>query len=181
MNKIFSKKCEEVFQFRNKKNITKEELKELQFIMGRTLTEEYKYILTNYSSVFLKEGYEICSKYRSPMADEKGTEPFMYFLSLDGDDNVFYTYEMYKEQLPDSYYPIALADGGNVICINDNSDDVYIWIHDDVQDGVYKIFDSLEQMILMIAKIEYEEEDFDEVEEIVLSEEFLTALKAIQK
>lgn len=74
MNKIFSQKCEEVFQFRNKKNITKEELKELQVIMGRTLTEEYKYILTNYSSVFLKEGYEICSKYRSPMADEKGTE-----------------------------------------------------------------------------------------------------------
>ena len=181
MNKIFLQKCEEVFQSRNKKNITKEELKELQVIMGRTSTEEYRYILANYSSVFLKEGYEICSKYRSPMADEKGIEPFMYFLSLDGDDNVFYTYEMYKEQLPDSYYPIALADGGNVICISDKSDDIYIWIHDDVQDGVYKIFDSLEQMILMIAEVEYEEEDFDGVEEIVLSEEFLTALKAIQK
>ena len=48
---------------------------------------------------------------------------------------------------------------------------------------VYKIFDSLEQMILMITKIEYEEEDFDEdeVEEIVLSDEFLTALNAIKK
>ena len=60
---------------------------------------------------------------------------------------------------------------------------IYIWIHDDVQNGVYKIFDSLEQMILMITKIEYEEEDFDEdeVEEIVLSDEFLTALNAIKK
>ena len=59
----------------------------------------------------------------------------------------------------------------------------YIWIHDDVQNGVYKIFDSLEQMILMITKIEYEEEDFDEdeVEEIVLSDEFLAALNAIKK
>ena len=67
------------------------------------------------------------------------------------------------------------------VWVSDKSDDIYIWIHDDVQDGGYKIFDSLEQMILMIAKIEYEEEDFDGVEEIVLSEEFLTALKAIQK
>lgn len=183
MNKIFIEKCEEVFQFKNKKNIEEEELKNLQIIIGRTLIEEHRYILANYSAVFLKEGYEICSKYKSPMADEKGTEPFMYFLSLEGDDNIFYTYKMYKEQLPDSYYPIALADGGNIICINDNSDNVYIWIHDDVQNGVYKIFDSLEQMILMITKIEYEEEDFDEdeVEEIVLSDEFLTALNAIKK
>ena len=38
-------------------------------------------------------------------------------------------------------------------------------------------------MILMITKIEYEEENFDEdeVEEIVLSDEFLTALNAIKK
>ena len=79
MNKIFIEKCEEVFQFKNKKNIEEEELKNLQIIIGRTLIEEHRYILANYSAVFLKEGYEICSKYKSPMADEKGTEPFMYF------------------------------------------------------------------------------------------------------
>ena len=37
MNKIFIEKCEEVFQFKNKKNIEEEELKNLQIIIGRTL------------------------------------------------------------------------------------------------------------------------------------------------
>lgn len=182
MNKIFLEKCEEVFQCKNKKNIEEEKIKDLQIIMGKMLTEEHRYILANYSSVFLKEGYEICSKYRSPMADENGTEPFMYFVALDGDDNIFYTYEMYKEQLPDSYYPIALADGGNIICINGSSDDIYIWLHDEAQNGVYKIFDSLEQMILMITHIEYKEDDLGVIEEkMVLSDEFLAALNAIKK
>ena len=71
MNKIFIEKCEEVFQFKNKKNIEEEELKNLQIIIGRTLIEEHRYILANYSAVFLKEGYEICSKYKSP--DRKST------------------------------------------------------------------------------------------------------------
>lgn len=178
MNKIFMEKCEEVFQFKNPQSIPEEKVKELQIIMGRRITEEYRYILANYSSVFLKEGYEICSKYSSPMTDENGTEPFLYFVPLEGDDNIFYTYEMYREQLPDSYYPVALADGGNIICMNESSA-IYIWLHDELENGVYKIFDSLEQMILMITQIEYQEDDLG-IEEMVLSEEFFIALNAIK-
>lgn len=59
---------------------------------------------------------------------------------------------------------------------------IYIWLHDEAQNGVYKIFDSLEQMILMITQIEYKEDDLGVIEEeMVLSDEFLAALNAIKK
>lgn len=88
---------------------------------------------------------------------------------------------MYKEQLPDSYYPIALADGGNLICMSNTSDGIYMWIHDNENDIAYKIFDSIEQMLLMITQNENVEEDLGVIEEdIVMSDEFLAAINKLK-
>ena len=181
INELFISKCKEVFEEQNKKEILDEQISALQSIMGRDVIEEYRYILNNYSSVFLREKYGLCSKYKSPMADEKGEEPFLYFIGLEGKDNIFLTYEMYKEQLPNSYFPIALADGGNVICISNNSEYIYLWIHDDIKNKPYKIFDSIEEMIMMIKKYDYEEKEIGVISEnVVLSEEFFAALNALK-
>ena len=53
-------------------------------------------------------------------------------------------------------------------------------MHDD-QNSIYKIFDSIEQMIMMISAIEKEELDSEDLgiiwEELEFSDEFLTALE----
>lgn len=181
MNKLFIKKCKEAFVGQNKKEISETQLSMLRSMMGKEVVEEHKYILTNYSDVFLNEKYELSSQYKSPMADENGAEPFLYFLGLEGDNNIFSIYEMYKEQLPNSYFPIGLADGGNVICMNKNSDCIYLWIHDEIRNVPHRIFDSLEEMIMMIEKCDHEEEELGVIsEKVVLSDEFFAALNAMK-
>lgn len=182
MKNNFKKKCDEIFENQIKRKSTKEKISIIQNIIGKNIPEEYQYILENYSGVFLKDNYEICSKYKSPMTDEEGVEPFLYFIGIDGADNFFSVYEMYKEQLPHNYFPIALADGGNLICINGNTDYVYMWIHDDLQNVAYKIFDSFEEMIMMVKKIDYKDEDLGVISaNVVFSEEFQEALKAMKE
>lgn len=137
--------------------------------------------LANYSREFLNDNYELCSKYHSPMVDKNGAEPFMYFVGLEGEETLFSVYEMYKEQLPTSYYPVALADGGNLICMSNSSNGIYMWIHDNGNGTPYKIFDSIEQMILMITRNEVVEADLGVIEEeIVMSDEFLAALNRLK-
>lgn len=188
MNKMFIEKCEEVFIKKNSQLITEEKMQEVQAFIGYVVSEEYAYILKNYSGTFLKDDYELYSKYKSPMADENGEEPFMYFLGIEGRDSLFDTYEMYKDQLPDEYYPIALADGGNLICTTNSSPDIYMWIHDDEEDTMHKIFDSIEQMISMIKRNECRKETSRDLQEIGIieanldfSEEVLAVLNRIKK
>ena len=115
------------------------------------------------------------------MVDKNGAEPFMYFVGLEGEETLFSVYEMYKEQLPTSYYPVALADGGNLICMSNSSNGMYMWIHDNGNGTPYKIFDSIEQMILMITRNEVVEADLGVIEEeIVMSDEFLAALNRLK-
>lgn len=181
MNKIFVQKCEEVFIRQNRMELEDKLISELQNSTGIMMCEEYRYILENYSREFLNDNYELCSKYHSPMADENGAEPFMYFIGLEGEETLFSVYEMYKEQLPDSYYPVALADGGNLICMSNTLDGIYMWIHDNENDTAYKIFDSIEQMVLMITHNENVEDDLGVIEEdVVMSDEFLAALNKLK-
>lgn len=89
MNKIFVQKCEEVFIRQNRMELEDKLISELQNSMGIMMCEEYRYILENYSGEFLNDNYELCSKYHSPMADENGAEPFMYFIGLEGEETLF--------------------------------------------------------------------------------------------
>lgn len=151
MNNKFTEKCNEVFETQNQIDFSNENF---QNEFGFSVSNELKYLFSNYGGIFLKEGYELISYYHSKMADEYGIEPFLYFLSNDSKNNIYTIYKQYKEFLGDNLYPIALAEGQNLICI-DNKEQVYLWIHDDNQ-GVEKIFDSITQMIELIGKVSVE-------------------------
>lgn len=148
-------KCKKIFE--NKNELKDENIEQLLMdFFGFQVSDVYKYILTYYGEVELKEDFEVFGNYHSTLADDNGVEPFMYFFSLSGKNNITLYYNRYKEQIPKGMYPIGLADGGNLICIN-NKEQVYLWVHDSIEKPS-KIFDSISQMIMMIKKIEIKEE-----------------------
>ena len=176
MCKTYIKKCEEVFEKKNIINISGNDLEKIKEYTGE-ISELYKYILGNYSNVFLKDKHEIFGKYQSYISDENGAEPFLYFLGTGKVDNIFEVYDMYKKQLPNQYFPIALADGGNLLCVNKIKTGIFIWLHDECGDDLFKIFDSLEELIMSIEEIEDIDESVEFLSgEIEMSEEFLEAL-----
>lgn len=179
----FKKQCDRVFDKKINVNNDFDKILEIEKIVCKKLDKELAYVLTHYGHVFLKENFGICSKYHSPIADENGTEPFLYFISIDGKDNFFNIYETYNDQLPLHYYPIALADGGNLICIDDKTENIYLWIHDDVQNMPFQIFDTFEEMIMGIKKVDEDKskELGVDIADVKFSDEFYEALKAMKK
>lgn len=75
MDKEFTKKCKEIFDTKNEIIVKDEELDFVKKLLHESFTNEYKYIISFYAGVFLKDNYEIYSKYRTPMTDDEGTEP----------------------------------------------------------------------------------------------------------
>lgn len=179
MDKEFTKKCKEIFDTKNEIIVKDEELDFVKKLLHESFTNEYKYIISFYAGVFLKDNYEIYSKYRTPMTDDEGTEPFLYFIGLEGKKNINTVYQQYKDRIQGNYVPIALAEGDNLVCIKRDTGEIGLWIHDDREEP-YIIHDSLEEMIMMVKKRD-DCEDEDGVVEMVVSDKFLAAVEAFKK
>lgn len=161
MNKEFVKKCEEIFEIKNEKKISKEKLQKYEALTGMKISPEFLYILENYEGVMINEGYGFVSEQLSPFADAEGYETFNEFIGLNEKYDLIQIYEMYKEQLPCGIYPIAEMDGGNYICIS-KKEDIYIWLHEHTeQDGLFLANTSIEKFILSIEKMPEENIDID--------------------
>lgn len=157
----FYEKCKIIFNIESKEVSTLEEIEALEKMLDIKIDEKIRYIIMNYANCFLNEKYAVCSVYQSPICDKKyGTEPFLFFLGTSGKNNYRKIYETYRNQIPNKFFPIALSDGGNLLCMEKQTSNIYIWIHDDVQNCPYKIFDSIEQMIMHITKVNRDEDDF---------------------
>lgn len=177
MEKEFIEKCEEIFEKRTLTAITEDDLIRWENITGFSLNEELKYIISNHSTVFLRDGLDVYSEDKSPVADEEGTEPFMFFLGFKGRDTLFSVYETYKDQIEKDIYPIALADGGDLWCIDENGR-IFLWLHDEPDNNAYEIFDSVAEMIFSIREVTYREEPSGVIEEESwLPDDFFAALE----
>ncbi|WP_053002651.1 SMI1/KNR4 family protein [Kordia jejudonensis] len=85
-----------------------------------------------------------------------------WFLALhDGEyDNLeeyFKIYKVEEKRLPDSFFPIAHDDGGNLICMDNTTDKIYFWdhnievnynLHSDLErSNLYFLADNLSQFL----------------------------------
>lgn len=177
MEKGFIEKCEKIFEERIPVEISEEDVIRWENICGFSLNEELKHIMSNYSTIFLCDNLHVYSEGKSPVADEEGTEPFIFFLGFKGRDTLFSVYETYKDQIEKDIYPIALADGGDLWCINE-SGKIFLWLHDEPDNNAYKIFDSIAEMIFSIREVTYKEEPSGVIEEESwLPDDFFAALE----
>lgn len=138
------------------------EIKEQYFkLTGMEVSELYQYILEHYSDVYINDGYGYKAIEKSPFAGD-GLDSFSDFIGLIGDCSVFSEYEVYREQLPQGYYPIAHIDGGNLLCMESKTGNIYTWLHDESESNcLFLAQESLEDFILNIVKDESDHDDND--------------------
>jgi preprotein translocase subunit Sss1 len=88
------------------------------------INESFKNILLNYNVVkplktyYKNNGIEFNLNYFFGFS-EKYYEDFMY------------NYKIYLGRMPEELYPIGSADGGNLVCINKETDEIYFWFHEE--------------------------------------------------
>ncbi len=181
MNEHFIAKCNVLFENNCKKEKIVEELIKIQHSFEIEISEEYKYILENYAGICLKDNYGFKSLERTPLTDKKGYDSMMLFFPVTGKNNICEMYEVYKQQLPYNLIPIGELDGGNLLCINRLNYAIYIWIHDDIKEGVYLAQNSIVELIESFELLESTENLDLGIVETRFSASFLDALKNYKK
>jgi hypothetical protein len=105
------------------------------------INESFKNILINYNAAkplrtfYKNNAIEFNLNYFFGFS-EKYYEDFMH------------NYKTYLERMPKELYPIGSADGGNIVCMNKGTDEIYFWFHEEDDWGM----DGIEKYPNKIAK-----------------------------
>lgn len=89
---------------------------------------------------------------------------FLYGLS-DADNGLFYRINMHSSNIPSEYYPLGESSGGNQICINKNTGEIYFWWHEAPTDPecLYFLSKNIESFIDGLTPIKDSEEEPDNI------------------
>ncbi|WP_025122862.1 MULTISPECIES: SMI1/KNR4 family protein [unclassified Serratia (in: enterobacteria)] len=87
---------------------------------------------------------------------------FLYGLS-DDDNGLLYRISMYSSNIPSGYYPLGESSGGDQVCINIKTGEIYFWWHEAPTDpeSLYFLSKNIESFIDRLTPIEGYEEDLD--------------------
>lgn len=180
MDKEVCKKCNQIFENRRELSYSENEIGQFEEYFKITISEEYKYILQNYSGEYLKDDYEFKCIERTPLSDEDGYDGISFFFPLEGENNVYEIEKMYRKQLPFGFIPIGDVDGGNLLCFNKTTGGIFIWFHDQqdtniyiVNNNMYDFINSIEKHVMKI--------DTSGIDETNFSEELLMAMKEFKE
>lgn len=176
--------CEKIFEKKNIVTVNELEKEQYTALTGMEISEEYLYILENYTGVYVKEEYGFKAIQQSPFAGEDGFDVFSDFIGLSGRDNFFKVYETYAEQLPQGVYPMAEIDGGNLLCVEAATGQIYVWLHDEPEgEDLFLAAESLRDLLERMEKMPKKETKGSGVivESVRLSEELLAALRNYKK
>ena len=176
--------CEKIFEEKNVVTISAGEITRYTELTGMEISEEYRFILENYTEVYVKEEYGFKAIQQSPFAGEDGFDVFSDFIGLSGRDNFFKVYETYTEQLPQGVYPMAEIDGGNLLCVEAATGQIYVWLHDEPEgEDLFLAAESLQNLLERMEKMPKQKTKDSGVivEAMSLSEELLAALRNYKK
>ena len=176
--------CKKIFEKKNVVTINEQEIARYTELTGMEISQEYLYILKNYTGVYVKEEYGFKAIKPSPFAGTDGFEVFNLFIGLSGRDNFFKVYETYVEQLPKGVYPMAEIDGGNLLCVEAGTGKIYMWLHDEPEgEDLFLATTSLLDLLERMEKIPVQETTGSGVivESVRLSDEILEALRKFKK
>ena len=181
MEERYVKKCEEIFEGKAIWHNIENDLKTLQGYFDIQIVLEYQYILENYAGAYVREDYGFRSLEKTPLTDKRGFDTVISFFALQGRNNIFEKYEMYKQQLPIELMPIGDIDGGNLLCMNRRNGYLYCWVHDEDANNIHLVHRSFSDLIESFQGIGYETDANLGIVETRLSLDLLDALKNYKK
>lgn len=177
MNENYVRKCKEIFEEECERRDINEDLKLIESHLKFEISAEYQYILERYAGKYVQENYGFKGLEKTPLTDKNGYDSVSYFFPMNGKDNVRDKYVTYKEQLPTELIPIAEMDGGNLLCLNRVTNEIYSWIHDEAGKNVHLVQGNMSDFINSFVKIEHEKCDNLGIVEAKFSAGFLEALR----
>lgn len=92
--------------------------------LGHRLSDEYKKFLMT-GNVMIPAPNSVQGQGMS------GSVSKFLGVSSDADDDLLVTMRTYADRLPDDVIPIALAGGGNLVCVYSKNGQIYLWDHED--------------------------------------------------
>lgn len=122
-------------------------LQEYEAMTGHSIPETYKNFLLKYKTSLIFDNIIIYRPLqRSPWGDENGMQQLDEFYGLSqgldedsGLSTLSHMYDRYLNRMPHSVVPIALAPGGNQICLGIKEpveNQILFWDHEDEQEIV---------------------------------------------
>ncbi|MFV8847337.1 SMI1/KNR4 family protein [Serratia fonticola] len=89
---------------------------------------------------------------------------FLYGIS-DDDNGLAYRINMYSSNIPSEYYPLGESSGGDQVCINKKTGEIFFWWHEAQTDSesLYFLSSNIESFIDGLTPIEGSEEEPDNI------------------
>lgn len=181
MNNQYRSKCKEIFEEKCEYKLT--DIKRMEYVkkFNIEISEEYQYILENYAGKYIRDNFGFNSLEKTPLTDKNGKNRMAYFFPLEGKENVYAVYEMYKSQLLLDFLPLGELDGGNLLCMSKKNKSIYIWIHDALNKNAYLVCENFESFIMSFKELRINHDSNLGVVEARFSPKFLEAMKNYKK
>lgn len=181
INENYIRKCKEIFEEEHEREDIDEELKCIKNDLEVEVSAEHQYILERYAGEFIRENYEFKAIEKTPLTDKNGFDSVSFFFPLKGQDNIRDKYTTFKEQLPKELIPIAEMDGGNLICLNKVTNEIYSWVHDEIGENVHLVQKNMRDFVFAFEQSEDEKKDDLGIVEAKFSPGLLEALRNYKK
>lgn len=129
------------------KSIVEEKISDFEIKYHFQLPAGFKELILNYNA---------CKPSKTFYKKNKIQFNLNYFFGISEDQNLSLSenYETYAERMPEELFPIASVDGGDLLCMNKNSEEVFYWFHEEDDWGLEgidkwpaKVADNIEEYI----------------------------------
>ena len=75
--------------------------------------------------------YNVAKPLRTYHKDKSFVLNYFFGFSDKYYEDFIYNYKAYLGRMPKELYPVGSADGGNLVCVDKNTDEIYFWFHEE--------------------------------------------------
>lgn len=110
-------------------NVSNSQIDDLENNLGFSLPEFFKEILKKYN---------VCKPKYSYYKEEKIEFNLNFLFGFSDSDyrDLLYEFNIYEGRMPNELFPIGSIDGGDLLCMNKNTNEIYYWFHEEDDWGI---------------------------------------------
>lgn len=139
-------------------------INEMQKKYGLVFPTDYVFYLQKYGNDYIKDDYLFKPKESlEEYLNQDSFEIDSIFGLYNDKNNLEKQILFYQDVIPSNLFPIADLPGENLICMNKENQQIYFWIHDEVED-MYLVADSFSDFIMQFQFEQIEKVNLDDVE-----------------
>lgn len=139
-------------------------IEEIQNKFSLVFPTDYMFYLQYYGNDYIKDYYSFTlSNSMRKIFNQNSFELDSIFGLYDDTSNLEKKILFYQDVIPSNLFPIADLPGGNLICMDKESQAIYFWIHDEVV-GTYLVAHNFSIFIMQFQFEEKEQANLDDIE-----------------